>query len=238
MAGLYPSASDLGVAPTAVMSTSAPYDATAYAQQQQTPPSQGHTPQDAQPPPGSSTQQQQQQQQASTSLLPSSQPRSVKRPRPVKSCTECRKRKLKCDRLCPCSQCRKSSRVCRYAPENDSNNLSDASDTEGNETRPIKRMAIGPSTGTTVDGGMYVPARSVGEGVTTFSMLEELAGRTERIERMMMSRETGRGGRREEGGSGIEISPETVRGLSIKHGGSRTRFYGPASPRVLLNLVR
>lgn len=41
-------------------------------------------------------------------------PKPVKRPRPVKSCTECRRRKLRCDRRCPCSQCQRSYRVCRY----------------------------------------------------------------------------------------------------------------------------
>ena len=46
-------------------------------------------------------------------------PKSVKRPRPVKSCTECRRRKLKCDRRCPCSQCQRSScRVCTYGSSN------------------------------------------------------------------------------------------------------------------------
>lgn len=47
----------------------------------------------------------------------------------------------------------------------------------------------------------------------------------------------GREARGRRKGGGIEVSPDTVRGLSIKHGGSRTRYFGPASPRVLLNLV-
>jgi hypothetical protein len=34
----------------------------------------------------------------------------------------------------------------------------------------------------------------------------------------------------------LEISPSTIRGLSVKNGGARTRLHGPATPRVLLNL--
>lgn len=45
-----------------------------------------------------------------------------KRPRPVISCFECRKKKLKCDRLLPCHQCKKSGRTarCAYAAQENS----------------------------------------------------------------------------------------------------------------------
>ncbi len=46
-------------------------------------------------------------------------PKPVKRPRPVKSCSECRRRKLRCDRRCPCSQCQRSYRVCKYGSGGD-----------------------------------------------------------------------------------------------------------------------
>lgn len=45
--------------------------------------------------------------------------RSVaKRPRPVLSCLECRRKKLKCDRMLPCQQCLKLNQpsLCTYAP--------------------------------------------------------------------------------------------------------------------------
>lgn len=242
MASAYSAPQDMGLAPTAVMTASAPYDQTAYAQQQQTPPSQGTTPQDAQPPPPVSNLALHQQQ---PSLQPSSQSRSVKRPRPVKSCTECRKRKLKCDRLLPCSQCKKSSRECRYAPDSDPNNLSDASDTEGAETRPLKRVAVSSASATSAAGRPdgHAPATK-GDALTmaVIPLLEDLAARMERIENNTTGRRPGHGvdGRRGptwKDGGGIQVSPDTVRGLSVKHGGSRTRFFGPASPRVLLNLV-
>lgn len=50
-----------------------------------------------------------------------------KRPRPVMSCFECRRKKLKCDRLLPCHQCKKSGRTarCAYAVQEDSLELED-----------------------------------------------------------------------------------------------------------------
>ncbi|KAK4189874.1 fungal-specific transcription factor domain-containing protein [Podospora australis] len=74
---------------------------------------------------------------SSTILEAATQPKSVKRPRPVKSCIECRKRKLKCDRLGPCSQCQKSRRPCKYTDQENGNG-SDVSDGESTE-RPVKR---------------------------------------------------------------------------------------------------
>lgn len=43
---------------------------------------------------------------------------STKRPRPVISCLECRRKKLKCDRTHPCQQCLKIGRParCQYQP--------------------------------------------------------------------------------------------------------------------------
>lgn len=221
MAGTYGLQPELGIAPTASMSSHVAYD-TSIAQpqsqsrhhhHQHTPPSQANTPQNMQ----LQTQTQQQ------------PPRSVKRPRPVKSCTECRKRKLRCDRLCPCSQCQKSNRMCKYANDNDSGNLSDASDDEtSNSTRPAKRNChpcIEPSYGPVANGDVTAAP----------TPLEVLSSRMDRLERHVLGRslETGHGGWQRP----IEISPETIRGLSVKNGGTRTRLYGPSSPRVLLNLV-
>ncbi|KAH8842650.1 hypothetical protein MCOR27_000140 [Pyricularia oryzae] len=74
------------------------------------------------------------------------QQRSVKRPRPVKSCLACRSKKLKCDRSVPCSQCQKGHRVCRYASDNHAGNISDSSDgepTSAGERPAQKRLALG-----------------------------------------------------------------------------------------------
>lgn len=165
------------------------------------------------------------------------QQRSVKRPRPVKSCTECRKRKLRCDRLCPCSQCQKSNRTCKYAVDHDSANLSEGSDSEMPEpTRPAKRncnTGIFNSTTPLPSDSAYGPVRN-GDAPSAPS-LEELSLRMERLERQLMARSSavseGSGGRL------IAASSETIRGLTVKQGALRTRYHGQNSPRVLLNLV-
>ena len=188
----------------------------------------------------------------------SSQSRSVKRPRPVKSCTECRKRKLRCDRLCPCSQCQKSQRACKYAADNDSSNLSDGSDAEGAgdglQMRPAKARCIVPTVG--VPGGaadglgthrnMELSSSAV---AAALPLLEDMSDRMERLEKHLMGRspseitDTPRGRRyeksRTKSGSDhqVEMPQATLRSLSSKYGGRRTRYHGPTSTRVLMNLV-
>ncbi|KAL7963792.1 hypothetical protein V8C34DRAFT_310615 [Trichoderma compactum] len=58
--------------------------------------------------------------------------RSVKRPRFSKACTECRKRKTRCDRQYPCLSCQMSNRPCKRADQ-DSFHQSKSSDAEGAE---------------------------------------------------------------------------------------------------------
>ncbi|EMT73249.1 Activator of stress proteins 1 [Fusarium odoratissimum] len=191
--------------------------------QQQTPPQHLHQQTPSQ---GLALTQQQQQQQ-----------RSVKRPRPVKSCTECRKRKLRCDRLCPCSQCQKSNRTCKYAMDHDSANLSEGSDSEMPEpARPAKRNCnpgiFNSGTPLPSNDSTYGPIRNGDTGAAP--SLEELSMRMERLERQLMARSPvvseGSGGRL------IAASSETIRGLTVKQGALRTRYHGQNSPRVLLNL--
>jgi hypothetical protein len=61
-------------------------------------------------------------------------PRSVKRPRPVMACTECRKRKTRCDSHYPCLPCQRSNRPCKRADQ-DSFHQSSSPDAEGVESR-------------------------------------------------------------------------------------------------------
>lgn len=171
-------------------------------------------------------------------LLQLHQARSVKRPRPVKSCTECRKRKLRCDRLLPCSQCQKSTRACKYAADQDSANLSDASDVDASETvRPPKRgcpSASSAAAGAANNDAAHTPAKT-GDS-PSLPLLEELSLRMERLEKQVRVRSPGTdfGG----GGRAIAASPSTTRGLTVKREAQGTRFFGQNSTRVLLNLVR
>ncbi|KAI1117590.1 fungal-specific transcription factor domain-containing protein [Nemania sp. NC0429] len=155
------------------------------------------------------------------------QNRVVKRPRPVKSCLECRRRKLKCDRLMPCTQCQKSQRQCRYVAEGEAGNLSDASDAEIPDRAPKRNFAPSDYEGSLSE------AYSQSAGAT---VLEDYGLRIERLERALLERnlplpEGSSGGRSQR----PVASAVTMRGLTVK-GGSRTRFFGPSSARVLVNL--
>lgn len=154
--------------------------------------------------------------------------RSVKRPRPVKSCIECRKRKLKCDRLLPCSQCQKSQRSCRYAPDGEAANLSDGSDIESAERAPKKSCL--PIHYDTPSRGR--DARSL---QPTSSVLEDYGARLERLERMVLSNSKPSPDPSASTGPQPLAASITIRGLTAK-GGLRTRFFGQNSTRVLLNV--
>ncbi|KAL5625201.1 hypothetical protein BROUX41_005261 [Berkeleyomyces rouxiae] len=170
--------------------------------------------------------------------------RSIKRPRPVKSCTECRKRKLRCDRGSNCSQCVKSQRICRYATDLDSANLSDGSDAEG-DSRPAKKVysssnslasiggiALGSGL-STIGSGDVKPLGVMHNG--EFVSLDELVVRLERLEQAVVAKSPAR---TDHSGSKMlnAASPKTIRQLTIKSDALRTRFFGQNSPRVLLNL--
>ncbi|KAM0665158.1 hypothetical protein ACQRIU_005419 [Beauveria bassiana] len=166
--------------------------------------------------------------------------RSVKRPRPVKSCTECRKRKLRCDRLCPCSQCQKSNRACRYAADADGQPDSDASDVEVPEPgRPPKRNCPPGNTpsATSIAGDPSTIATAIAAAkngdASGLPLLEELSLRMERLEKQVM---------RSPAATDLSVSrvnaatADTIRGLSVKNSAKRTRFFGQGSSRVMLNL--
>jgi hypothetical protein len=71
-----------------------------------------------------------------------------KRPRPVLSCLECRRKKLKCSRTLPCIQCTKASRAthCSYneypSGITPSEAAQDISHTEGGRVRKIVRGTV------------------------------------------------------------------------------------------------
>jgi hypothetical protein len=170
---------------------------------------------------------------------PQQQARSVKRPRPVKSCTECRKRKLRCDRLCPCSQCQKSTRTCKYAADHDSSNLSEGSDGEGSEVnRPPKKACL-PLTSTTPGAApVESPYPSIKNGdPMSLPGIEEIAARLDRLEKHVMARSPAHTDMSGSRTHRVVAYPETIRDLSSKRGALRTRFFGQNSSRVLLNLV-
>ena len=85
--------------------------------------SQEHPPRTARTPPASATAQSQNggTGNASTASATAATPRIRRRNRMITSCLECRRRKLKCDKSHPCTNCTKSSRDCLFlAPSLDS----------------------------------------------------------------------------------------------------------------------
>ncbi|TQV94734.1 Zn2Cys6 transcription factor [Cordyceps javanica] len=194
-----------------------------------------------QQPPQQLTPQQQQHAPQQPLSHPQSQQRSVKRPRPVKSCTECRKRKLRCDRLCPCSQCQKSNRACKYAADADGQPESDASDVDVPEPgRPSKRNCppgTTPSAASTIGDSTALAAAVAAAkngDASGLPLLEELSLRMERLEKQVMVRSPAVTDL--SAGRVVAATADTIRGLSVKNGAKRTRFFGQGSSRVMFNL--
>lgn len=199
------------------------------------------SPRPQQQPPQQQTQQQQPPAPPQPLSHPHSQQRSVKRPRPVKSCTECRKRKLRCDRLCPCSQCQKSNRACKYSADADGLPDSDVSDVELPESgRPSKRNCppgTTPSaTSNAADSSALAAAVAAAKNsdASGLPLLEELSLRMERLEKQVMVRSPAVTDL--SAGRVAVATADTIRGLSVKNGAKRTRFFGQASPRIMFNL--
>ncbi|KAH8677887.1 fungal-specific transcription factor domain-containing protein [Xylariales sp. PMI_506] len=155
--------------------------------------------------------------------------RTVKRPRPVKSCIECRNRKLRCDRLLPCSQCQKSHRNCRYAADGDVANLSDGSDNGMPDRPPKKSCGTGKPESVT---GAPDQASSASSG-----LWEDYGSRLERLEKIVLAGPRGSAYSDSNSRRALPLASSslTIRGLTVK-GSLRTRFFGQNSTRVLLNL--
>ncbi|KAI0541396.1 fungal-specific transcription factor domain-containing protein [Xylaria digitata] len=154
------------------------------------------------------------------------QHRVVKRPRPVKSCLECRRRKLKCDRLMPCTQCQRSQRPCRYVADGEAGSVSDASDADIPDRASKRHCAKSNHDDNLLDT----------HSQASTSLLEDYGARIERLEQVLLEKNSPF----TERSSGCRsqrpvASALTMRGLTVK-GGSRTRFFGPSSVRVLVNL--
>ncbi|KAI1750150.1 fungal-specific transcription factor domain-containing protein [Xylaria castorea] len=166
----------------------------------------------------------------------SGQHRVVKRPRPVKSCLECRRRKLKCDRLLHCTQCQRSQRSCRYVADGETGSISDASDVEIPD-RVSKGSGVSPNNdGNLRDAPSKPQSQPQFQPQASAGLLEDYGARLDRLERILLEKnspltETSSGSRSQR----PMASAFTMRGLTVK-GGSRTRFFGPSSARVLWNL--
>ncbi|KAH8889415.1 hypothetical protein GQ53DRAFT_216107 [Thozetella sp. PMI_491] len=170
-------------------------------------------------------------------------PRSVKRPRPVKSCLECRKRKLRCDRVLPCLQCQKSHRVCKYAPDGQGGAGSDG-ESDGETDRASKRLQ---GNGALHETAMRPPGPFNGAYTGAAGMMagspgmDDMTARLDRLEKLLTEKRssTDHGSPASTRNSVHQprapTTPATIRSLSVK-GDLRTRLFGQNSSKVLLNL--
>jgi hypothetical protein len=114
-----------------------------------------------------------------------------KRPRPVLSCIECRKKKLKCDRLLPCTQCTRGNRIsqCLYQSWDDSQTqprvASEESESEIGSIRKKVRgvepnIPLAPRDSASDQFSAPLNGQNEKSG-----LLEDLQSRVEKLERLL-----------------------------------------------------
>ena len=115
-----------------------------------------------------------------------------KRPRPVLSCIECRKKKLKCDRLLPCNQCTRAEKIAQCVYQNRESSQSQhqhlVSDESEGELTPSRkknnRMQSVLPTASRDSAPDQVPAPLLGYNEKP-RVLENLQSRVETLERLL-----------------------------------------------------
>ena len=108
-----------------------------------------------------------------------------KRPRPVLSCVACRRKKLKCDRLLPCSQCERAERAeeCTYNTWQDNQGakaFTESPEDYGEHDERVKKRARAISASRSQDCSMQGGMREVKLGI-----VEDLQQRVETLERII-----------------------------------------------------
>jgi hypothetical protein len=119
-------------------------------------------------------------------------PNSTKRPRPVISCLECRRKKLKCDRTQPCQQCLKVGRPgrCQYQPGSEP----EADATDSGSATAKRHQTRSPSNQhgheflSRVNGFSVEPTQQAKTGI-----IEDLQERVARLEKALLARDAKEG---------------------------------------------
>lgn len=114
-----------------------------------------------------------------------------KRPRPVLSCIECRKKKLKCDRLLPCNQCNRADKITQCVYQNretlptQPQLTSDGSESElGPSRKKISRVPPVIPLVPQNSAPDQLPAPLIDQNEKS-GVLEELQSRVEKLERIL-----------------------------------------------------
>ncbi len=160
-------------------------------------------------------------------------PESRKRPRPVLSCVDCRRKKLKCDRLLPCRQCKKAGRSvgCTYSSRQESlapAQLSDKSELIPENKTRVKARIQSPTEPHEWGSQSDVPRMKLG-------VIEDLQHRVDKIERLLSNESRLSTLAHGQPCQADRLPPSYLGTLSIK--GSRTRYHGQNHIATLLNQV-
>ena len=164
-----------------------------------------------------------------------------KRPRPVLSCLECRRKKLKCSRTLPCIQCTKASRAtyCSYneypsdiASPEATQDVSHAED--GSRARKIVRSRV-------LEQCKETTSLSPGSNTSLTSLpklgiIEDLRNRVEKLENQLKGRATSMNHLQDDGSDdGYRAKRYNVSSRGIIHlKDSTTRYHGQNQKVALL----
>ena len=170
-----------------------------------------------------------------------------KRPRPIKSCLQCRKKKLKCSQEFPCDQCTKIGNhdkcaYSEYAPDSTRlpNQVLDSS-TDGNARKQRRIGASDHDQQQASSPGRSKISGSVDLKSAPVGVVEDLQGRVANLEQILSLSST----HVADGGSNLSLSKHTTlvntngvgsvstKGL-IDSQKSSTRFYGQNQKNALL----
>ncbi len=112
-----------------------------------------------------------------------------KRPRPVISCLECRRKKLKCDRTCPCQQCIKIGRPGRCSYQSGQEPEPNAAFLSRPANKRPRRMS---SVADNADDAPIEPNFSREQAPTPVrrGVVEDLQARVARLERALLLRDS------------------------------------------------
>lgn len=165
-----------------------------------------------------------------------------KRPRPVLSCLECKKKKLKCDRQSPCLQCVKSGRSsqCSYSETSSSTGPSQQAPCAAEATcvgRPAKLARVMPVEGIHVQvADISMVSNHASSPVVKVGVIEDLQNRVQRLEEQLAVQSRGLSPPRNHTDQTRRLNVTSKGVVHLK--GSSTRFHGQNQKAALLNHVR
>lgn len=168
-----------------------------------------------------------------------------KRPRPTLSCLECRRKKLRCDRLLPCRQCQKAGNTarCTYTKSQGSQppaQLSDESEygSGGRSKKATRSKSRVRPHGSSSSSRFPTNTGSVGRENTR--AIEDLQLRVEKLERLLLDqRHHSLPSQKAASGRDEQVDRSSISHLGkLSINGSRSRYHGHNHKKLWLHQVR